>query len=98
MPTSEERGCFLYIQLPGNMDVVTCGRFVQRGDVGRFVYGKSYLANPRAVELDAFELPLQPGTFETARLGGIFGALRDASPDAWGRRIIERQLGRSSLS
>jgi serine/threonine-protein kinase HipA len=98
MPTSERESCFVYIQLPDSLDVVTCGRFEQRGGAGAFVYGRSYLENPRAVELDKFELPLQPGTFATARLGGIFGALRDASPDAWGRRVIERALGRSDLS
>lgn len=98
MPTSDPSSCYVYIQLPRSMEVVTCGRYVQQGRVGRFVYGKSYLANPRAVELEKFELPLRPGTFETARLGGIFGALRDASPDAWGRRIIERQLGRADLT
>ncbi|WP_223755045.1 type II toxin-antitoxin system HipA family toxin [Myxococcus sp. RHSTA-1-4] len=94
MPTSDSAGCYVYIQLPRSMEVVTCGRIVQQGGVGRFVYGKSYLANPRAVELEKFELPLRPGIVETTRLGGICGALRDSSPDAWGRRIIERQLGR----
>lgn len=98
MPTSDDSSCYVYIQLPQSLEVVTCGRFEQQGGVGRFVYGRSYLANPRAVELEKFELPLRPGTFETARLGGIFGALRDASPDAWGRRVIERQLGRGNLS
>ncbi|MFP2960664.1 type II toxin-antitoxin system HipA family toxin [Myxococcus sp. 1LA] len=98
MRTSEDQTCFVYIQLPGSMEVVTCGRFQQQDGVGRFVYGRSYLANPRAVELEKFELPLRPGTFETARLGGIFGSLRDASPDAWGRRVIERQLERVDLS
>ena len=98
MPTSEPQACFVYLQLPASLEVVTCGRFVQQGETGRFVYGRSYLANPRAVELDKFELPLRPGTFQTARSGGIFGALRDASPDSWGRRIIERHLGRSDLT
>lgn len=98
MPTSDASSCYVYIQLPRSMEVVTCGRFVQQGDVGRFVYGRSYLANPRAVELEKFELPLRQGTFETARLGGIFGSLRDASPDAWGRQVIARQLGRGDLS
>jgi serine/threonine-protein kinase HipA len=98
MPTSDDSGCYVYLQFPRSLEVVTCGRFVQQGDVGRFVYGKSYLANPRAVELEKFELPLRPGIFETTRLGGIFGALRDASPGAWGRRIIERQLGRADLT
>src|SRR5690348_4711967 len=98
MPTSEPQQCFVYVQLPESLDVVTCGRFVQQGEIGRFVYGRSYLANPRAVELDKFELPLREGTIQTARSGGIFGALRDASPDSWGRRVIERHLGRSDLS
>ncbi|MDQ3262707.1 MAG: type II toxin-antitoxin system HipA family toxin [Myxococcota bacterium] len=95
MPTSE---CFVYVQLPGVVETVTCGRFVQADGVGRFVYGRSYLSHPRAVELEKFELPLRTGTFETARLGGIFGSLRDASPDAWGRRIIERALGSTQLT
>lgn len=98
MRTSDVQDCYVYIQLPDSLDVVTCGRFVQQDGVGRFVYGKSYLANPRAVELEKFELPLRPGTFETARLGGIFGSMRDSSPDAWGRRVIERQLGRADLT
>lgn len=98
MPISEDQDCFVYIQLPDSLEVVTCARFVQQDGVGRFVYGNRYLANPKAVELEKFELPLRPGTFETARLRGIFGALRDASPDAWGRRVIERQLGRADLS
>ncbi len=98
MPTSEASGCYVYLQLPESLTVVTCGRFVQQGNVGRFIYGKSYLANPRAVELEKFELPLRPGTFETPRLGGIFGALRDSSPEAWGRGVLERQLGRMDLT
>jgi serine/threonine-protein kinase HipA len=51
-----------------------------------------------AVPLDPFELPLREGRFETVKLSGIFGSLRDASPDAWGRRIIERHLNRTDLS
>ncbi len=98
MPTSDDPSCYVYIQLPGSMEAVTCGRFLQQGNIGRFVYGKSYLNNPRAVELEKFELALRPGTFETARLGGIFGSLRDSSPDAWGRTVIERQLGRTDLT
>lgn len=103
MTTSEREGCYVYIQLPGSFKVVTCGRYAldalpDAGSIGRFVYGRSYRANPDAVELDKFELPLKSGTFETARLRGIFGALRDSSPDAWGRRVIERELGRTHLT
>ncbi|MFL5322028.1 MAG: type II toxin-antitoxin system HipA family toxin [Myxococcaceae bacterium] len=98
MPTSEPQRCYVYIQLPESLDVVTCGQFELDREVGRFVYGKSYLASPRAVPLDPFELPLRDGTFESARNGGMFGALRDSSPDSWGRRVIERELGRVDLS
>ncbi len=55
--------------------------------VGRFVYGRRYLARPDAVEIDPVELKLAPRIYETAALGGVFGALRDASPDYWGRRV-----------
>lgn len=103
MTTSNRQECYVYIQLPGSPEVLTCGRYLlearEPGTVlGRFVYGSRYRDDARAVELDKFELPLMPGTFETVRLRGIFGALRDASPDAWGRRVVERQLGRTDLS
>lgn len=98
-----ERECFVYIQLPGSLDVVTCGRFVQQLTrtgvlVGRFVYGQSYRARQDAVALDDVHLPITTRTYETAALNGIFGALRDASPDAWGRLVIDRQLGRTELT
>jgi serine/threonine-protein kinase HipA len=98
-----ERECFVYIQLPASLEVVTCGRFVQQvtpggATVGRFVYGRRYRARPDAVPLDAFHLPISARTYETARLGGIFGALRDASPDAWGRMVIDRELGRTDVT
>jgi serine/threonine-protein kinase HipA len=98
MPASDASSCYVYLQLPQSLEAVTCGRFEQQGDVGRFAYDKSYLAHPRAVELEKSELPLRQGPFETAGLGGLFGALRDASPDAWGRRVLESQLGRGGLS
>lgn len=92
--TSEEE-CFVYVALPGEVEPVTAARFRRVVDasglaVGRLVYGRSYLARTDAVELDPTELRLGRGTYETARLSGFFGALRDAMPDAWGRRVIER--------
>jgi serine/threonine-protein kinase HipA len=66
--------------------------------VGRFTYGRSYLTRDEAVPLDPYNLPLREGWQETARLGGVFGAIRDAAPDAWGNRVIERALGRADLT
>lgn len=102
--TSEAPGeCFVYITLPGETEPVTAGRFalsVDRRGVpeGRFVYGRSYLERPNAVALDPVELKLAPRTYATASMGGVFGALRDASPDYWGRRIIQRHLGKAQPS
>ena len=41
--------------------------------------------------LDPFNLPLEPTEFQTTQLNGMFGALRDAAPDFWGRRVIDRR-------
>jgi serine/threonine-protein kinase HipA len=95
MTSNRPTECFVYITLPGARGAVTAGRFVLEqtpsGDaLGRFVYGRSYLANPAAEEIDPIELRLSDQTYETTRLNGVFGAIRDAGPDYWGRRIIEK--------
>jgi serine/threonine-protein kinase HipA len=100
-PTPTE--CFVYITLPGATEAVTAARFELTANrsgipVGRLVYGKSYLARADAVGIDPVELKLGPHTYETTLMKGVFGALRDASPDAWGRRVIERHVGKSPLS
>lgn len=96
-------GCFVHITLPGATEPVTAARFeltTNRSGVplGRLVYGKSYLARGDAVAIDPVELTLAPRTYETTMMKGVFGALRDASPDSWGRRVIERHAGKSPLS
>ncbi|MGD9657819.1 MAG: type II toxin-antitoxin system HipA family toxin [Methylocystis sp.] len=99
---SSERECFVYIVLPGATEFVTAGRFrviTDRSGVARgsFVYGKSYLARPDAVEFDPVELRLAPRVYETVRLDGFFGAIRDSMPDYWGRRVIEKHAGLTVL-
>jgi serine/threonine-protein kinase HipA len=95
--------CFVYITLPGTTEPVTAARFELATDragapLGRLVYGKSYLQRSDALPFDPVELALTSRIYETAMMKGVFGALRDASPDAWGRRIIERHLGQAALS
>jgi serine/threonine-protein kinase HipA len=90
--------CYVYVTLPGETEAVTAGRYeLTRGPgdqpVGRFVFGRRYLERVNAVDLDPVELKLGKGTFETSGLRGLFGALRDAGPDYWGRRVIERHVG-----
>lgn len=100
---TSEGECYVYITLPGQVKPVTVGRYVlsvdRRGEpIGRFVYGRSYLARDDKVEIDPIELKLGGRTYETVRLKGVFGALRDAGPDFWGRRVIEKHLGKPELS
>ena len=94
--------CFVYITPPGATEPVTAARFELAADnngmpIGRLVYGKSYLERPDAVEIDPVELKLVERVYETTVMKGIFGALRDAGPDYWGRRVIERHVGRAPL-
>jgi serine/threonine-protein kinase HipA len=93
---------YVHLQLPQSLEVVTAGYYElaspQGLATGDFVYNPAYLRRPDAVPLEPFELPLSPRRSTTVKLRGIFGCLRDASPDAWGRRIIEKHLGRTDLS
>ena len=99
---SSDRECYVYIVLPGATEFVTAGRFrVSTGPtgdpVGAFVYGRRYRELAEAVELDPVELRLADQVYETGRMGGFFGAIRDAMPDSWGRRVIERHVGHARL-
>ena len=88
-------GTFVFIQLPTTRQIVICGRYelqeVGDGLMGRFVYGRSYLDRSDAVAIDPINLPLKDTEFTTTKVEGMFGALRDTAPDAWGRMIIDRR-------
>jgi serine/threonine-protein kinase HipA len=98
---TSEREAYVYIQLPGTLETVPAALLrVQTlpdgTQIGRFRYGDRYLQRPEAVALDPFQLPLAKEVFEFTQLKGIPGAVRDAGPDAWGRRVIEHKLERSA--
>jgi serine/threonine-protein kinase HipA len=99
---TSEHECYVYIVPPGATEFVTAGRFrvspTPDGEaVGEFVYGRRYLERDDAVELDPVELRLRRGLYETARMQGFFGAIRDSMPDSWGRRVIEKNTGHTQL-
>ncbi len=96
---TSEREAYVYIQLPGTLETVPAAllrvQILSDGtQVGRFRYGDRYLARPDAVAFDPFQLPLAKQVFEFTQFGGVPGAVRDAAPDAWGRRVIEHKLER----
>lgn len=94
-----ERQAYIHVQLPGTLETVPAAllkvtRLRDGTYVGRFRYGDRYLARSEAIELDRFQLPLGPEVYEFTKLKGIPGAVRDAAPDAWGRRVIEQKMQR----
>jgi serine/threonine-protein kinase HipA len=86
---------YVWIWLPDMTAPVVAGRLSKAGDDRLvFNYGRSYLARAEAIAL--YDLPLQPGLLPLARGLSMPACIRDAAPDAWGRRvIINRRLGRT---
>lgn len=85
--------------MPGTLDTVPAAllkveELPDGAFVGRFRYGDRYLKRKDAISFDPFRLPLGDTALEFTRLKGIPGAVRDAGPDAWGRRVIEHKLER----
>ena len=95
-----EQSCYVFVQLPGTFGWVPCARLRVR-DLGAgrfegtFTYGSRYLQRPNVVALDPFHLPLTGRPQKFTKLKGIPGAVRDASADAWGRRVIQAKLQRT---
>ncbi len=96
--TSSKLAVFAY--LPGEIKAVPAGLLTleEEGSTplsAEFVYGTRYIDRPHAIEIDPISLSLR----DKDAVRGIalhpvselrmFGAIRDAAPDAWGRRVIE---------
>jgi serine/threonine-protein kinase HipA len=97
---TSERQAYVYVQLPGTLDTVPSAllkveKLPDGTFVGRFRYGDRYLERKDAIAFDPFQLPLGDTIQEFTKLKGIPSAVRDAGPDAWGRRVIEHKLERS---
>ncbi|MGM0482234.1 MAG: type II toxin-antitoxin system HipA family toxin [Pseudomonadota bacterium] len=87
---------YVWIWLPNQVDPIIAGRLKRDGNKFSFNYGQSYLQRindaPPAIPICEPELPLKRGIL--ANLPGLVmpGCLRDAAPDAWGRRVIINKL------
>ena len=86
------REAFVWIWLPGATQPVVAGRIQAEDSRYIFNYGRSCLSRPEAIPIHLPELPLTPGAIEPEPPLEIANALRDASPDAWGRRVIVNRL------
>lgn len=88
---------FVWIWLPGEVEPVVAGRLYDDGSspqMLKFNYGKSYLERENAIPIYLPELPLSSGELPLPSGLSMPSSIRDAAPDAWGRRvIINRKFG-----
>ncbi len=85
---------FAWIWLPGETKPVVAGKLSRDGSTFVFTYGQSYLERGNAIPIYDVELPLKSGTLPLLSGLSMPGCIRDAAPDAWGRRvIINKKLG-----
>ena len=85
---SEYKELYVWIWLPGETDPVVAGMLTTVGTTYVFNYGKSYLQRDNAISIYDTELPLRQGLLPLLSGLSLPGCLRDAAPDAWGRRVI----------
>ncbi len=85
---------YVWIWLPEETEPVVAGLVAKDGDRLIFNYGRSYLARENAIPIYEPELPLRAGALPPRAGLSIPSCIRDAAPDAWGRRVIvNRNLG-----
>ncbi|MCU6669545.1 HipA domain-containing protein [Enterobacteriaceae bacterium H4N4] len=96
---TSEQTLMVHAFLPGATQSVPAGKLQMQEEgialrASRFVYGLKYLKRNGALEID----PVGLGMLQGQRVAGqalfaqesaLFGGIRDAAPDAWGRRVIE---------
>jgi len=88
---------FVWIWLPDAVGPVLCGKLQEDAGELQFFYGKSYLEKSDVISLDIRELPLESGVFRP-RVGEIHSVIRDAAPDAWGRRVLLYLLEQENIT
>lgn len=103
MISSHDKEAYVWIWLPDETEPVVAGRLEADNGNILFNYGKSYLERARgkkpAIAIYEPELPLKAGVLPLHEGLTMPGCIRDAAPDAWGRRvIINKKLGRRGAS
>lgn len=84
----------VWVWLPSANAPVAAGVLSRQGRQLVFNYGRSYLDRSDAIALYDPELPLKPGAIALLPGMSMPSCIRDASPDAWGRRVlVNRKFG-----
>ncbi len=98
MSSKSTSGAYVWIWLPGSTEPVVAGKLTTIGEDLVFNYGRSYLNREDAIPIYDVELPLRSGVLPLLDGLRIPNCIRDAAPDAWGRRVImNKVLGTSSV-
>lgn len=101
MTSSKIETVYVFARLDDIQRPVGRYQFV-RSDAGRsastFEYAGSWLQDKTSFPLDPVNLPLQRGPFASPQRTGLFGPLADATPDAWGRRLIAAECSAPPMS
>ena len=96
MTSKQITEAYVWVWLPNATEPVVAGRLQAVDSSLQFNYGKSYLGKVSgtipSVKLSPDELPLQSGLLPLLDGLTMPGCLRDASPDAWGRRVIMNRI------
>lgn len=91
-PLRPPTSAYVWVWLPDATEPVVAGRLDRDGQRLTFTYGASYRRLAGAIALYTPELPLREGLIEPAPGLQMASAIRDGSPDAWGRRVILNRL------
>ncbi len=85
---------FVWVWLPNETKPIVAGKLTADGEYLIINYGKSFLERDNAISLYDAELPLRSGALPLLKGLSMPSCIRDAAPDAWGRRvIINKKLG-----
>ena len=90
--TSSPREAYVWIWLPNEVAPVVAGKLTAEKSRMIFNYGRTYLERKNCPAIYERELPLLPGFLPLLHGLTMPGCIRDAAPDAWGRRVIINKL------
>lgn len=99
MPPTETVPVWMW--LPGSTTPVEAGVFTWTAPKGpgRFKYSDEYRAQKAALAIDPIQMTMaSPNGVVAVKQKGMFGALRDAGPDAWGEGLLKKRLKLAELT
>lgn len=92
----QNQEAYVWLWLPNETKPVVAGRLAADGGNTVFNYGRSYLQRVQeglpTIPIYEPELPLVAGVLPLPNGMSIPSSIRDAAPDAWGRRVILNRL------